>query len=305
VNPTVGVGDGGAGGGSVGTDGGTGAAGGRGGTQSAGGAGGTPGSGTPGSSGAGGTAASSSVISSLQNGVDAYVNIGGAGGGGYFGGGGGGAVPLADFVTTPSAGGGGGGSGYGPVGVEFETGVNEGDGEVTITPATPGLGCDTTLQVAKVVTGPPGTGAVVRVDCDAIDSSSLAVDVQGAELAFLPDGTPDPTDAPEGWQVVDGVWQVSDHDLMDNTCTATEIDDGGAQSVSYACTWTAGADEGTTTSGCPGPGSSPSASPRSVTLVGDGDIGRLRVTNAFPLPPEPPASPTPAAALVATPRFTG
>jgi hypothetical protein len=247
----------------------------------------------------------STQTSALDNGVEVYVTVGGAGGGGWFGGGGGGTVAKADFISSPVAGGGGGGSGFGPAGATFETGVHDGNGVVVVTPAPPGLGCDTTLQVAKVVTGPPGTGAVLRVDCEGIGAGSLAVDVQGAELAFLPDGTPDPTDAPEGWEVVDGVWQVSDHDLMDNTCTATEIEDGGAQSVSYACAWTVGANEGGSSSGCPGSTDGPSASPRSVTLTGDGDVGRLTVTNAFPTPVTPPAGPVPAAALVAAPRFTG
>ena len=65
--------------------------------------------------------------------------IGAGGGGGYYGGGGAGGEDL----------GGGGGSGYGPAGTWFETGVNPGDGYVTVTfgaaaPAitavSPGLG---------------------------------------------------------------------------------------------------------------------------------------------------------------------
>jgi len=51
------------------------------------------------------------------------VNEGGGGGGGYYGGGGGGL----------GGSGGGGGSGFGPAGVQFQTGVRPGSGQVAIT----------------------------------------------------------------------------------------------------------------------------------------------------------------------------
>ncbi len=53
---------------------------------------------------------------------------GGGGGGGLYGGGGG----AGDDNETDDGGGGGGGSGFGPAGVAFETGVQAGDGLVTI-----------------------------------------------------------------------------------------------------------------------------------------------------------------------------
>jgi hypothetical protein len=127
-------GDGGAGGGAEGasgTDGysvsaGTGGTGGSGGTEVDGGAAGPnaadgngpsspAGDGTQGEGGEGGS----------------WGDGGGGGGGGWFGGGGGG----AGYDGTGA--GGGGGSGYGPPGLVFEAGVQDGDGIVTAT-YTPG-----------------------------------------------------------------------------------------------------------------------------------------------------------------------
>ena len=73
---------------------------------------------------------------------------GGGGGGGYYGGGGG---AGAIFDGTNNGGGGGGGSGFGPAGVAFETGVQEGDGFVSIT-------YDPALQTCPIVVEPRFTG---------------------------------------------------------------------------------------------------------------------------------------------------
>jgi hypothetical protein len=156
-SPTEGLsptrGSGGAGGGTEGTpgeDSGFGAGGGGGGTQAAGGAAGVPDdTSVAGSLGEGGQGGDGNI------GNDA----GGGGGGGYYGGGGG----AGDFgiVTAPTddaapvdvdaiveggggtsdAGGGGGGSGFGPAGVSYETGVQAGDGVVTITYDAEGETC--------------------------------------------------------------------------------------------------------------------------------------------------------------------
>ncbi len=136
------TGGGGDGGGTSGTDGANsdfGSDGGDGGTQSAGGAGGTTdptaGDGTDGAGGVGGAG----------NNND---EGGGGGGGGWFGGGGGSgdinfvqppagpqdeATGDAEGLSNEDGGGGGGGSGFGPAGVAFETGVQDGDGTLTIT----------------------------------------------------------------------------------------------------------------------------------------------------------------------------
>jgi hypothetical protein len=89
---------------------------------------------------------------------------GGGGGGGWFGGGGGGATAATD----DGAGGGGGGSGFGPVGVVLQTGVQAGDGLVTITfdaeaetcpdePVTP-TPPSTSPAAAPIATEPAFTG---------------------------------------------------------------------------------------------------------------------------------------------------
>ena len=107
---------------------------GGGGTQSVGGAGGSSAgptgiTGTPGSSGTGGNGGASG---SSECG-------GGGGGGGYFGGGGGGGTDCGVLTTSGQGGGGGGGSGFGPGGATFNTGVQTGDGSVTIVATQPAL----------------------------------------------------------------------------------------------------------------------------------------------------------------------
>ena len=67
----------------------------------------------------------------------------GAGGGG--GGGGG--------DSAAGSGAGGGGSSAGPAGTTFETGVNDGDGEVTITYEPDPVGCPSPVAVAPRFTG--------------------------------------------------------------------------------------------------------------------------------------------------------
>ena len=113
--------EGGDGGGLVGGDGGeshTGIPPGLGGTQTAGGAAGTGDL----------TAAAGTFGEGGDGGIGAFNNdAGGGGGGGWYGGGGG-----SGDIAGDDGGGGGGGSGFGPAGVAFETGVNDGDGSLLI-----------------------------------------------------------------------------------------------------------------------------------------------------------------------------
>ena len=121
------------------------------------------------------------------------------------------------------AGGGGGGSGFGPSGTTYESGVQTGDGQVTITPADPGVGCVTaTLQVQKVVGFNSEVGFVEHVTCDVANEGSMNVD-----LPFLSDGTPDEAHGPSDWTVVDGKWQL-EFFVQDISCTVTETDQGDA-----------------------------------------------------------------------------
>jgi Glycine rich protein len=76
--------------------------------------------GAPVDNGAGGNGAPTSI--------NTGGNGGGGGGGGYFGGGGGGGSSCFGW-----SGGGGGGSSFGPAGTTFNTGVQSGDGQVTVT----------------------------------------------------------------------------------------------------------------------------------------------------------------------------
>jgi hypothetical protein len=144
-----GEGVGGDGGGTVGTDGadsGDGSAGGGGGTQTAGGAAGaddpTAGAGALGVGGVGGSG-------------DDENDGGGGGGGGHYGGGGG--AGDTSEAESDDGGGGGGGSGFGPAGTVFETGVNEGDGAVTLS-WTAEPGCD----AAPTTTAAPASAAETR-----------------------------------------------------------------------------------------------------------------------------------------------
>ena len=81
---------------------------------------------------------------------------GGGGGGGYYGGGGGQVIA-----------GGGGGSGFGPVGTTFQTGVQSGNGEITVS---------YTLPTASITT--PANGATYTLG-QVVDSSFTCADVSG------------------------------------------------------------------------------------------------------------------------------
>jgi hypothetical protein len=222
------------------------------------------------------------------------VQVGGAGDptrqGGTGGGGGGGAEEAA---------GGGGGSSFiatGATGTSSELSRNV-DGAVTITPGDPGVGCPPVLQVQKVVDGPSTTGFTEHVDCTApVVTSAATTVVANVDLPVNADGTPNGTNAPGGWSVVDGKWQAQDSSLVAATCTVTETANRGASTVAYACAWTPGTTDSVADVGCPGTSSGPSASPLSVTFEGNGDTGVLTVTNTFVA-----AAPL----VVATPKFTG
>ena len=142
--------DGGAGGAGGGGTGGDGSPGdvpfGAGGTQTIGGAGGSnaAASGEDGTAGVGGTGGS------------ADEGAGGGGGGGHFGGGGGAADDSGG--EADGGGGGGGGSGFGPPGVAFETGVQSGDGVVTISFDPDAGGCPVPAAAVAVLVAPRFTG---------------------------------------------------------------------------------------------------------------------------------------------------
>jgi hypothetical protein len=153
-------GDGGSGGGLSGNGGnssGSGEArGGGGGTQAGGGAGGIgfnhAGDGLNGFFGGGGKGGSGSSCGAG----------GGGGGDGYYGGGGGGGFETHDAPLTaiPGGGGGGGGSGYvQPLGtdVQFRSGVQSGDGQVTITYTLPTVSPDLLITDTTVTEGNSGT----------------------------------------------------------------------------------------------------------------------------------------------------
>lgn len=90
------------------------------------------------------------------------------------------------------------------------------------------------LLVNKIVDGESEEGFVIEVECVAVEGQ-----VEGSwELPYLPDGSPDP-DAPaevlDDWEIVDGSWLLSLPILESVLCSAIEIEDGGADSVTYAC----------------------------------------------------------------------
>ena len=161
------------------------------------------------------------------------------------------------------------------------------------------------LQVRKVVSGPASSGFTAQVHCTTPDAAESAATTD-VVLAFHADGSPDPTSSPSGWIVRDGAWALADSTLNGSTCTATETSNGGAQAVSYACSWRPAESENPVDAGCPGASSGPAATPASVQLQNDGDVGVLTISNTFPTPPSPPESPTEAPLPVTiTPKFTG
>ena len=272
---------------------------GKGGTQGAGGAGGVGQdfdgttnlafSGQNGSPGVGGAGANSTGMGS--------AGAGGGGGGGWNGGGG---AAARDFRSSA---GGGGGSGFTPTGTQLVTGVdavNSGNGHVEIDPAVKGIGCPSQLEVAKVVSGTSTQGFTVHVTCLAERTLVKTVDV---DLPFANNGAAVSSQTPPGWVAFNQLWHL-EKQLVGNTCTATETATGGASSVSYACTWTAGVQDNVAGVGCPGGSSGPSASPASVKFEGDADLGKLTVTNTF-LPPTPGGTTTTTTTALVPLKFTG
>jgi hypothetical protein len=271
------------------------------------------GTGATGNPGATGTGASGTNFTDTDTAdpsalLVAVTNAGGAGGGGWFGGGGGGVDDLATTragTSGGSAGGAGGGSGFGPAGTAFETGVRAGDGQVLITPADPGVGCDP-LAVRKVVVGTGTSGYTEHVACEPVVLDTVSTTAtETFDLPFLADGTPDASASIDGWVVSDGTWLHPDAFDGLTACTVTETVTGGASSVTYECAWTIGQTDGLPGAGCPGAASGPSATPATVVTEGNGDHGVITVTNTIPaVTPTPPPAPLPLA-VVATPRFTG
>jgi hypothetical protein len=258
---------------------GQGATGATGGDGGAAGTGGLPGG--TGQTGLGGTGA---------NGAGA----GGGGGGGLAGGGG------AGTTDGRSGAGGGGGSGLGTTLANDVDADNNGNGRVTITPIADSCPLPSTLQVRKVVKGDADEGFTVHVRCTGIGGFDL-------DLVFDENGTPGPPPAGFG-ENVDGLWQFQGDDL--GSCTATETDDGDADSVRYTCDFTFGVVDNVQGAGCPGNSSGPSSNPRTVTFEGNGDVGRLTVTNRFEDDDDPKKEKVvtplaPAQALAVAPAFTG
>ncbi|MFA5882945.1 MAG: hypothetical protein WDA60_03755 [Acidimicrobiia bacterium] len=121
------------------------------------------------------------------------------------------------------------------------------DGSVIIDPAEPGVGCDPILAVAKVVSGPSTTGFTISVTCTRevdrpaeVEATDTEITVDAVALPYDKDGEPVAASGPAGWSVVGGTWVLSDSELIESTCTATETTTGGAETVSYSCAWTAG-----------------------------------------------------------------
>jgi hypothetical protein len=163
------------------------------------------------------------------------------------------------------------------------------------------------LQIRKVVSGPASSGFTAAVHCTTPATADVSATAVDATLAFGADGTPDPTSTPPGWIVRDGAWVLADSTLNGSTCTATETANGGATAVSYTCAWRPAEGENPVNAGCPGTSSGSSATPASVNLQNDGDVGVLTISNTFPTPPIPLTPPPPdAPPLVTTaPKFTG
>jgi hypothetical protein len=171
---------------------------------------------------------------------------------------------------------------------------------VTIT-AAPRVGCDPVLQVRKVVSGTAPSGFTIVVNCSrvvqqpaSVSAQLVQITVNNVSLPYTKDGTPDASASPTGFSATGGVWQHEASNLVGSTCTATETVTAGAQSVSYACSWSSVVPDHAVGSGCPGAAAGPSATPLSVTFEALGDIGELTVTNTFL-----------ASALLVQPRFTG
>jgi hypothetical protein len=163
------------------------------------------------------------------------------------------------------------------------------------------------LQIRKVVSGPSSSGFTAQVHCTTPVEDDAAATAVDASLAFAADGAPDPTSTPAGWIVRNGAWVFAESSLNGSTCTATETAKGGAQSVSYACSWRLAESENPENVGCPGASDGPRATPASVTFHSDGEVGVLTITNTFPTPPPPPPPPPSVAPLpvTVTPKFTG
>ncbi len=195
--------DGGAGGGVTGDDSPLFPYGGGGGGQTAGGVGGEgPGcaNGTAGTLGLGGTGAPDDSA--------ALCSGGGGGGGGHFGGGGGGAGQAAAYT-------GGGGSGFGPANrVTFTSGVQAGNGAVSISwPVTEGAPTITTVASAQFATG--------QADSFTVKTSPKAWPVPAlSEAGTLPAGVTF-TDNGDGTATLAGTPSPSDAGSYQFEITAT------------------------------------------------------------------------------------
>src|SRR5262249_31705593 len=153
-----------------------------------------------------------------------------------------------------------------------------GDGSVVITPAAAGVGCPPVLNVHKVVTNTSNGPFTIQVTCTRTIETPAQITAQLTEttvdhvnLKYRSDGSPDTTSTPTGWVSSGGSWQLAQDSLAGSTCTATETDNAGATSVSYACSWTAGTSDSVEGVGCPGASSGPMATPASVVFEGGGD----------------------------------
>ena len=205
------------------------AAGGGGGSEQAAGEGGTnpghPADGSAGSGATGGNGADQIPVSG--------AGPGGGGGAGWFGGGGGASFTLS---LPGDEGGGGGGSGFTPDGSGLVTGINQGDGTVTITydPAAdacttpppkheyPGLAIEMTYPAELPK---PGTTFIVHVQCGPPGGGSLSVN---QDFTFFQAAPPTGRGAapPTGYSVKPN---------QDDFCTVNQTADGGATSVAYSC----------------------------------------------------------------------
>jgi hypothetical protein len=226
---------------------------------------------------------------------DATTNGGGGGGGGgYYGGGGGGGVRLNENAAAA----GGGGSGFGETLDSDVDAGNGGNGKVTLTYTVGDTSClSAPLTITKVANGPttPGQTFTVHVACSP------------ATIDFGPDGTGDVdvTFVVDGAGVVQPTAGQTIGFRGETTCTVTETGTGGATSVSYACTGTAGTEVDAAAGWVSGEAvidpslepcvtAGPQATPMEVDIVEPDQAATVTVTNTLP-----------AAAVAIQPRFTG
>jgi hypothetical protein len=168
---------------------------------------------------------------------------------------------------------------------------------------------DLTFTVKKVVSG-TGTGpSSVVLNCTFVGAVSAQY---AAVLNFDAQGHPTTSDD-ESFEIVDGAWALSIVNVDTQECDFTETDAGGATSTSWTCAYeseplTTVAPAQVLDAGCEAESGS-GTGPVHVVYPSDAEVSSqastVTFTNTFAGPtPSQPAT-QPAAAVVATPGFTG